>query len=82
MMREAKLLDKYSVELLLLQVEKLRKITLEDGQIFVTEMGTIAFPSDGGRAHCIIEFIYYEVHVLCETHHDDNSYNFLKLTVR
>jgi transposase len=38
MMREAKLLDKYSVELLLLQVEKLRKITLEDGQIFVTEM--------------------------------------------
>ena len=44
--------------------------------------GTIAFPSDGGRAHCIIEFIYYEVHVLCETHHDDNSYNFLKPTVR
>ena len=38
MMREAKLLDKYSVELLILQVEKLRKITLEDGQIFVTEM--------------------------------------------
>jgi hypothetical protein len=37
-MREAELLDKYSVELLLLQVEKLRKITLEDGQIFVTEM--------------------------------------------
>jgi transposase len=38
MMREAKLLDKYSVELLLLQLEKLRKITLADGQIFVTEM--------------------------------------------
>ena len=38
MMREAKLLDKYSVELLLLQLEKLRKITLEDGQILVTEM--------------------------------------------
>ena len=38
MMREAKILDKYSVELLLLQLEKLRKITLADGQIFVTEM--------------------------------------------
>jgi len=38
MMREAKLLDKYSVELLLLQLEKLRKITLANGQIFVTEM--------------------------------------------
>jgi transposase len=38
MMREAKLLDKYSVELLLLQLEKLRMITLADGQIFVTEM--------------------------------------------
>jgi transposase len=38
MMREAKLLDKYSVELLLLQLEKLREITLADGQIFVTEM--------------------------------------------
>ena len=44
--------------------------------------GTIAFPSDGGRAHCITTFIYYEVHVPCETHHDDNSYNFLKPTVR
>ena len=38
MMREAKILDKYSVELLLLQLEKLRKITLADGQIIVTEM--------------------------------------------
>jgi transposase len=38
MMREAKLLDKYSVELLLLHLEKLRKITLADGEIFVTEM--------------------------------------------
>ena len=38
MMREKGLLDKYSVELLLLQLEKLRKITLADGQIFVTEM--------------------------------------------
>jgi transposase len=38
MMREAELLDKYSVELLLLQLEKLRKITLADGQILVTEM--------------------------------------------
>ena len=38
MMREANILDKYSVELLLLQLEKLRKITLADGQIFVTEM--------------------------------------------
>jgi transposase len=38
MMREAKLLDKYSVELMLLQLDELRKITLADGQIFVTEM--------------------------------------------
>ena len=38
MMRDAEILDKYSVELLLLQLEKLRKITLADGQIFVTEM--------------------------------------------
>ena len=38
MMRDAKLLNKYSVELLLLQLEKLRKITLADGQIFDTEM--------------------------------------------
>jgi len=38
MMREKGILDKYSVELLLLQLEKLRKITLADGQIFVTEM--------------------------------------------
>jgi len=38
MMQEAELLDKYSVELLLLQLEKLRKIILADGQIFVTEM--------------------------------------------
>jgi len=38
MMREAKILDKYSVELLLLQLEKLRKITLADGLISVTEM--------------------------------------------
>jgi transposase len=38
MMRSAGLLDKYSVELLLLQLEKLRKIVLTDGQIFITEM--------------------------------------------
>jgi transposase len=38
MMRESNILDKYSVELLLLQLEKLRKITLADGQILVTEM--------------------------------------------
>jgi transposase len=38
MMREAEILDKYSVELLLLQLEKLRKIALADGQIIVTEM--------------------------------------------
>lgn len=37
-MREAKILNKYSVELLLLQMEKLRKIALADGQIFITEM--------------------------------------------
>ena len=37
-MRKAKLLDKYSVELLLLQLEKFRKISLADGQIIVTEM--------------------------------------------
>ena len=34
MMRDAKLLNKYSVELLLLQLEKFRKIVLADGQIF------------------------------------------------
>lgn len=38
MMRDAGLLDKYSVELLLLQLEKFRKITLADGQILLTEM--------------------------------------------
>jgi hypothetical protein len=38
MMREAEILDKYSVENLLLQLEKLRKIALADGQIIVTEM--------------------------------------------
>jgi len=38
MMREANLLDKYSVELLLLQLEKFRKISLADGQIIDTEM--------------------------------------------
>ncbi len=38
MMRDAGLLDKYSVEFLLLQLEKLRKIALGDGQIFITEM--------------------------------------------
>ena len=38
MMREAEILDKYSVELLLLQLEKLRKITLADGHILITEM--------------------------------------------
>jgi transposase len=37
-MREAGLLDKYSVELLLLQLDKLRKITLADGHVIVTEM--------------------------------------------
>ena len=37
-MREAEILDKYSVEHLLLQLEKLRKIALADGQIIVTEM--------------------------------------------
>jgi hypothetical protein len=35
---EAEMLDKYSVEHLLLQLEKLRKIALADGQIIVTEM--------------------------------------------
>jgi hypothetical protein len=38
MMREAKILEKYSVELLLLQLEKLRKIALADGLISVMEM--------------------------------------------
>ncbi len=38
MMRDAELLDKYSIELVLLQLEKLRKITLADGEIIVTEM--------------------------------------------
>jgi hypothetical protein len=38
MMREAKLLDKYSMVLLLLQLEKLRKIALAEGEILFTEM--------------------------------------------
>ena len=38
MMREAEILDKYSVEHLFLQMEKIRKIALVDGQIIVTEM--------------------------------------------
>jgi transposase len=38
MMREAGLLDKYSVELLILQLDKFRKITLADGQVISTEM--------------------------------------------
>jgi hypothetical protein len=38
MMREVEILDKYSVEHLILQVENLRKISLADGQIIVTEM--------------------------------------------
>jgi transposase len=38
MMRKAGLLDKYSVELLILQMEKLRKTVLADGQIVITEM--------------------------------------------
>ena len=37
-MREAGLLDKYSVELLILQLDKFRKITLADGQVITTEM--------------------------------------------
>lgn len=37
-MRESKLLTKYSIEKLILQLEKLRKIQLADGQIFITEM--------------------------------------------
>ncbi|VVB63302.1 Transposase DDE domain protein [uncultured archaeon] len=38
MMRNAEILDKYSIELMLLQLEKLKKIALADGTIFVTEM--------------------------------------------
>jgi transposase len=38
MMWEAEILDKYSVELLLLQLAKFRKIALADGEIIVTEM--------------------------------------------
>jgi transposase len=38
MMKKAELLDKYSVELMILQLEKLKKITLEDGTVIVTEM--------------------------------------------
>jgi len=44
-------------------------------------MGTIALVSDGGRAHFIIDFIYYEIYVPCETHHDCNSHEFLKPSV-
>jgi len=38
MMREAEILDKYSVEQVLIQLEKFRKISLADGQIIATEM--------------------------------------------
>ena len=38
MIREAKLLDKYSAQLILLESEKLRNIALEDEQILVTKM--------------------------------------------
>jgi hypothetical protein len=38
MMRDAGLLDRYSVEPLLLQLEKLRKVVLADGHIIATEM--------------------------------------------
>ncbi|OPY51788.1 MAG: Transposase DDE domain protein [Methanosaeta sp. PtaU1.Bin112] len=37
-MRDAEILDKYSVEQILLQLEKFRKISLADGKILVTEM--------------------------------------------
>ena len=37
-MREAGLPGKYSVELLLLSLDKLRKITMADGQVITTEM--------------------------------------------
>jgi len=37
-MREVGLLNKYSVELLLLQLDKLRKVTLANGQVITTEM--------------------------------------------
>ena len=44
-------------------------------------MGTIALVSDGGRAHFIIDLIYYEIYVPCETHHDCNCHEFLKSSV-
>ena len=47
----------------------------------VSTSGTIALVSDGGRAHFIIGFIYYELYVPCETHHDCNSHEFLKPSV-
>jgi len=37
-MRESGLLEKYSVDLLLIQLDKLRKISLADGQVILTEM--------------------------------------------
>jgi len=49
--------------------------------LFCSFFGTIALVSDGGRAHFIIDFIYYEIYVPCETHHDCNSHEFLKPSV-
>ncbi len=37
-MREPGLIDKYSVELLLLQMDTLRMISLADGQVFKTDV--------------------------------------------
>ena len=45
----------------------------------ITWIGTIALVSDGGRAHLIIDFIYYEIYVPCETHMTIITTNFLNL---
>ena len=48
-MREAELPDKYSVELLLLQLEKWRKMTLANGEIFVIETAKTETNTSGPR---------------------------------
>ena len=38
MMRETKIIEDYTVESLLLELEKIRKIELQNGEVIVTEL--------------------------------------------
>ena len=38
MMRETKIIEDYAVESLLLELEKIRKIELQNGEVIVTEL--------------------------------------------